>query len=282
VWTHSTSLASLTLASAFAGVLLHKLLLQAFVAAETQRQMHLDARRALRHRERLLRHAMRVETVGDLAGLVTHQLRNAFQVMMGHATLGSMGDDAERTRRLALVIEELANSRPLLDQLMSLAHPEEGEAAVKDLDVEVRAFFQRAERIMPANVRLVLESCQLGLSVLINPRGLEHALWNLVINARQAMPEGGTITLRTATAGDRAQIVVADTGSGIPAAIRARVFDPYFTTKPPGQGTGLGLAAVDRFVRASNGTIRLDSEVGSGTSFALDFPLLRAPVQRTA
>jgi signal transduction histidine kinase len=282
VWTHSASLALLTLASALAGLLVHALLLRALMAAEAQRQLNHDARRALRHRERLLRHAMRVETVGDLAGLVTHQLRNSFQVMMGHAALGAASDDAERARRLELVNEELANSRPLLDQLMSLAHPDEGEPAATDLDAEVRTFFRCAERIMPASIRLVFESCGRDLPVLVNPRGLEHALWNLVINARQAMPEGGTITLRTILLADQALIEVADTGSGIPPAIRPRVFDPYFTTKPPGQGTGLGLAAVDRFVRASNGSIGLDSEVGRGTCFRLGFPMLRASAVRTA
>jgi signal transduction histidine kinase len=282
VWTHTASLALLTLASALAGLLVHALLRRALMAAEGQRRLNQDARRALRHRERLLRHAMRVETVGDLAGLVTHQLRNSFQVMMGHAALGAASDDAECARRLALVSEELANSRILLDQLMSLAHPDEGEPAAADVDAEVRAFHLHAELIMPASIRLVFESCGRDLPVLVNPRGLEHALWNLVINARQAMPEGGTITLRTILMADQALIEVADTGSGIPPAIRPRVFDPYFTTKPPGQGTGLGLAAVDRFVRASNGSIALDSEVGRGTCFRLVFPLLRASAVRTA
>src|SRR5262249_44305781 len=104
----------------------------------------------------------------------------------------------------------------------------------------------------------------------------------LVINARQAMPEGGTITLRTILMADQALIEVADTGSGIPPAIRPRVFDPYFTTKPPGQGTGLGLAAVDRFVLASNRSIGRDREVGRGTCFRLGFRLLRGSAVRKA
>ena len=278
-WQHSASLAALTLSSALAGLVLHHLLRKALMVAETIRVQQQETQRALRHRERLLRHAMRVETVGDLAGMVTHQLRNAFQVMLGHATLGAMGDDADRQKRLALLGEELANARPLLDQLMALAHPDEGAPAAIDLEEEAREFHARAVRVMPANITLGLETCGHALPVLLNPRGLEHALWNLVINARQAMPDGGSITLRTSSQDGVARIAVVDTGHGIPPEIRDRVFDAYFTTKPVGQGTGLGLAAVDRFVRSSNGAVALDSEVGVGTTFALSFPLAPVPVQ---
>jgi signal transduction histidine kinase len=196
--------------------------------------------------------------------------------MLGHATLGAMGDDADRKKRLTMLGEELTNARPLLDQLMALAHPDEGAPMATDLDLELREFHARAIRVMPTNIALVLESCRRPLPVLLNPRGLEHALWNLVINARQAMPEGGSITLATASEGDVARISIADTGTGIAKDIRDRVFDAYFTTKPVGQGTGLGLAAVDRFMRSSNGSVALASEVGVGTTFTLSFPLVSA------
>ena len=273
VWQHSVSLASVTLASALAGLVAHHLLHSALLLLEMQRSLQQEAQRALRHRERLLRHAMRVETVGDLAGMVTHQLRNAFQVMLGHASLGALGDDADRVRRLALLTDELSNARPLLDQLMSLAHPDDGAPSLRDLDAELRIFHERAARIMPSNITLTLDSCGRELSVQINPRGLEHALWNLVINARHAMPEGGSITLRTAITGEEASLAITDTGGGIAEEIRDLIFDPYFTTKPIGQGTGLGLAAVDRFVRSSNGRIKLNSGVGLGSEFVLTFPL---------
>lgn len=224
-WQHSASLAALTLASALAGLVLHHLLRKALLVAESIRVQQQETQRALRHRERLLRHAMRVETVGDLAGMVTHQLRNAFQVMLGHATLGAMGDDVDRQKRLALLGEELANARPLLDQLMVLAHPDEGAPSAIDLEEEARDFHVRAARVMPANITLGLELCGHALPVLLNPRGLEHALWNLVINARQAMPDGGTITLRTSSQDGVARLAVVDTGAGIPPEIRDRVFD---------------------------------------------------------
>ena len=273
VWVHAASLSGLVLAGALAGALVHKLLHTALVNAEEQRQKQREAVAALRYREKLLRHAMRVETVGDLAGLVTHQLRNAFQVMLGHVSLGAVDEDGDSMRRLELVGETLQRSRPLLDQLMSLAHPEDGDSEFSDLNALLETFAERAARVMPTSVTLDFCGVDRALPILVNPRGLEHALWNLVINSRQAMPEGGALNLQCGVEDGQAFASVEDTGAGIPAEIQAKVFDPYFTTKLPGQGTGLGLAAVDRFVRASNGSVRLRSEPGAGTKLWLMFPL---------
>jgi len=275
VWLHATSLAAVTLAAALTGALVHKLLYAALANAEEQRQKQRESVAALRYRERLLRHAMRVETVGDLAGLVTHQLRNAFQVMLGHVTLGSADEVGDSIRRLELVGETLHKSRPLLDQLMSLAHPEDGDSELGDLNAFVGEFAERVARVMPTSIDLGFDGADGPLPVLINLRGLEHALWNLVINARQSMPEGGSLRLSTGMEEGLAFVSVEDSGDGIPADIQARVFDPYFTTKLPGQGTGLGLAAVDRFARANNGSVRLHSVVRVGTTIWLRFPLFQ-------
>lgn len=272
LWTHTTSLAAVTLASALTGVLVHKVLIAALLAAEVQRHKNLHSARALRYREKLLRHAMRVETVGDLAGLVSHQLRNAYQVMMGHVALGS-GAGEEATQRLRMIGEHLERTRPLLDQLMLLAHPDEGRTEPVDLEAEVRRFHAQASRLLPAATGITFEAAARPIPVLLNPRGLEHALWNLIVNARQAMPDGGSIRIGTAVHDGMGVLFVADTGCGMPRSILDRIFTPYFTTKPPGQGTGLGLAAVDRFVRACNGRITVESEEGKGTVFRLAFPL---------
>lgn len=277
VWTHTMSLAAVTLASALTGAVLHKLFLSALAAAEVQRRKIFDSRRALRHRERLLRHALRVETVGDLAGLVSHQLRNAYQVMMGHISLGEMGDDQERLHHLEQVGKMLQDSRPLLDQLMGLAHPDEGEATTVDLEALAHEFHARANRLMPATVAIELECCGHPLVAHLNPRGLEHALWNLVINARHAIEGRGTIRLVTELRGQQVAISVTDDGCGMPEDIRQRIFDPYFTTKPPGKGTGLGLVAVDRFVRGSKGSIEVETAIERGTTFRLVFPLHSVP-----
>ncbi len=282
LWIHTVSLSALTLASALTGALVHKVLLAALLAVEDQRRKNQDTARALRYRERLLRHAMRVETVGDLAGMVTHQLRNAYQVMLGHVSLAAMGDAVEAQRRLGLVAETLQQSRPLLDQLMSLAHPDEGDPEAGDLNDWVRRFYDRATCVLPSGIRVELALASQVLPVMLNPRGLEHTLWNLAINARHAMPEGGSLTLTTGEQDGLAFLAVADTGCGIEPEVQTRIFDPYFTTKAPGEGTGLGLAAVERFVRASQGHIQLRSKPGAGSTFVLFFPIHAAVTTRSA
>jgi two-component system NtrC family sensor kinase len=116
-------------------------------------------------------------------------------------------------------------------------------------------------------------------------RGIEHQLQqvflNLFLNARDAMPRGGWLSVATRVDGDRAIAEIADTGSGIPSEHLARIYDPFFTTKAIGRGTGLGLSITYGIVREHDGTIRCDSAVGQGTRFTLSLPLARAAA-RTA
>jgi signal transduction histidine kinase len=282
VWIHAASLSSVTLASALAGAIVNRLVFMTLLTAESQRRKNLESSRALRHREKLLRHALRVETIGDLAGMVCHQLRNTFQVLMGHVALGNEADDEERKRRMALIEETLQQSQPLLDQLMRMAHPDEGKTEVVDLAALLRQFERQAQLILPHNITLSCETPEQPLPALLNAHGMMHVLWNLAINARQAIKGEGSITLRCGQDRHQVWVEVADTGSGIPKDVQSRIFDPYFTTKPMGQGTGLGLTAVARFVRGSNGIVQVESEPGHGTVFRLRFPLLRESANRTA
>lgn len=282
LWLHSMSLMALTLGSALTGVLVHKVLVAALLVGEQHRQKQLEHARALRYREKLLRHALRIETVGDLAGLVSHQLRNAFQVMIGHVTLNQLDGDERSGERLRLVGEALEEARPLLDQLMALAHPDDGAVQAGDLNKWIAAFFERARRVMPAAITVEFVRCEEALPLQLDPRGLEHALWNLAINARHAMPDGGTLRLVTELADGHARLAVTDTGCGIAPDVQRRIFDPYFTTKPVGQGTGLGLTAVERFVRASQGKIEVQSELGLGATFVMHFPLVAVAAVHSA
>jgi signal transduction histidine kinase len=271
-WEHVTSLTAVVLASALAGAIVNRLVFTTLMTAEAQRRKNFESSRALRHREKLLRHALRVETIGDLAGMVCHQLRNTFQVLMGHVTIGGIGDDAERSRRLGLIEETLQQTRPLLDQLMRMAHPDESAAVDCDVGAIVRQFVDQARLVLPGAIRVVSECGEPLPGVQLDPNGLVHALWNLVINARQAIGAEGVITLRCGGDAHQVWIEVADTGCGMTPDVQARIFDPYFTTKPPGQGTGLGLTAVARFVRGSNGIVQVESELHRGTTFRLRFP----------
>lgn len=271
-WVHAISVTAVSLASALAGAIVNRLVFMALMTAESQRRKNFESSRALRHREKLLRHALRVETVGDLAGLVCHQLRNTFQVLLGHVTLGNMSDDEERKRRLTLIEETLQQTQPLLDQLMRMAHPDEGTNTSCDLSEILRQFQVQAERVLPSGIQATCEAPTEVPLVQINPHGLVHALWNLVINAKQAIDGEGAITMRCGSDRHQVWIEVSDTGPGMPEEVQERIFDPYFTTKPIGQGTGLGLTAVARYVRGSNGIIQVDSEIGRGTTFRMRFP----------
>jgi len=249
------------------------------LTAESQRRKNFESSRALRHREKLLRHALRVETIGDLAGMVCHQLRNTFQVLLGHVTLGGIADDAERVRRLKLIEVTLDESRPLLDQLMLMAHPDEGTTSQCDLGSVLQHFHEQARLVLPKSIDLECSLPDEPQLVMLNPRGLVHALWNLVINARQAIQSEGRITLRCIPSRHHVWIEVSDNGSGIAKELHERIFDPYFTTKPPGQGTGLGLTAVARFARSSNGAVAVESEPGRGATFRLQFPRAAREIQ---
>jgi len=282
MWVHSISLMALSLASALTGVLLHKVLVAALEAGARHRIEKLDTARALRQSEKLLRHALRVDTVGDLAGLVSHQLRNAFQVMIGHVTLNTLDGEERSSERLRMVGDALMQSRPLLDQLMRLAHPDDGVAEECDLAAWMVEFAERAVRVMPSSVEVKFEPCTEKMPVQLDLRGLEHALWNLAINARHAMDNGGTLTIGATIDDGMACVSVKDTGCGIPHDLQQRIFDPYFTTKPVGQGTGLGLTAVARFVLSSQGRIDVESEQGKGAKFVLRFPLVPAAASGAA
>ena len=271
-WVHTISLSAVSLGSALAGAIVNRLVFMTLMTAESQRRKNFESSRALRHREKLLRHALRVETVGDLAGLVCHQLRNTFQVLMGHVTLGSMSNDEERQRRFKLIEETLQQSQPLLDQLMRMAHPDVGASSSCDLAEVLRQFHVQAERVLPSGITVRCDAPGEAPLVQVNPHGLVHALWNLVINAKQAIEGEGQIELRCGSDRRQVWVEVADTGPGIPAEVQERIFDPYFTTKPIGQGTGLGLTAVARYVRGSNGAIEVESESGRGTTFRMRFP----------
>ena len=162
---------------------------------------------------------------------------------------------------------------------MDLAHPEDGAVETCDLGPWVAKFVERVRAVMPQAIEVRSESSSAPLPVAIDPRGLEHAMWNLAINAKHAMESGGVLTIVADAHEGAARIRVRDTGCGIPAEVQQSIFDPYFTTKPIGQGTGLGLTAVARFVLASRGVVELSSKVGEGTEFSLRFPISAARAQ---
>ncbi len=230
----------------------------------------------------LLEHALRVGTAGDLAALVAHQVRNQLQLIDGEAVLAQLDGAEGLAPRLRCIREATAKSADLMTQLLTLAHPGRGEVRHVDLSGQVVELAERLRGLLPQSIGLAVEPAIERVTVALDPRDLEHAVLNLVINAKHAMPDGGELVLTVRVGEEHVALTVRDTGCGIPPAMLEHVCKPYVTTKPRGEGTGLGLAAVRRFVEEAGGTLRVQSALGEGSAFEMRFPIARADGERDA
>ena len=234
--------------------------------------------------EQQLLHAEKMEAIGRLSAGVAHDFNNCLVVILGYADLLLMEreDDAPLTSSLTAIQEAGLRASALTRELLAFARRQAMEPEVVDFNQVVSGVEKMLRRLIGGDVELVTElDPALGL-VLIDPGRMEHVLVNLAVNARHAMPKGGRLTVRTAAidvrpgapaphadvpAGRWVQVTVADTGVGMDAETRARIFEPFFSTRKEGGGTGLGLATAYGFVAQSGGRIFVDSAPGKGARF---------------
>jgi PAS domain S-box-containing protein len=247
-----------------------------------------------RELETQLRQAQKIEAVGRLAGGVAHDFNNILGVILGHANLllrDLPGQRArERVEQVASAAERAAN---LTRQLLAFSRRQVFLARVVDLNRTVGGLVQMLERLVGEDVEVVFRPAAAG-RVRADVTQLEQALMNLAVNARDAMPAGGRLTIETSDAeldeafvrahagarpGRYLRIAVADTGQGMTPEVKARAFEPFFTTKETGRGTGLGLATTYGIVKQSGGFIYLESEPGRGTTFEIYLPSVDEPPQ---
>lgn len=246
-----------------------------------------------RHRslEDKFRQAERMETVGSLAGGIAHDFNNLMSVVLGYSELlmtDRAGDDPIRSD-LEQIHGAGLRAVELTRQLLAFSRQQMLEPKVVDMGEIVGDLEKMLRRLIGADIDLITSCTSAIGSVLIDPRQLEQVIINLAVNARDAMPSGGMITIQTSqvdldehyasnhagvTAGPHVMLAVSDTGNGMDKATQARMFEPFFTTKEQGKGTGLGLATVFGIVQQSGGTIWVYSEIGVGTSFKLYFPVV--------
>ena len=274
IWSSALPIAAVILATGLLGSIAHKVWTLAVRVEVEHRRRLAETVATLNDRETLLRHVMRGETIGGMASLVAHELRNQMQVISGYTTLGlqgALGTKDEFLQKVALAVRDATR---LMQQLMNLAHPGAGTVGLVDLNEICRKFGEDVRRLMPSGIAVEIEISDAPLVARLDPAGLDHALWNLVLNAKQAMDACGTLRIAARDSGAEVRLCVADNGAGIQAEHLPLIFKPYFTTKPKGEGTGLGLAAVDHFVRSAEGRVEVASEPGKGTEFTLVFPLL--------
>ena len=239
-----------------------------------------------RQLEEQVRQAQKMEAIGQLAGGIAHDLNNILSVILTYTEIisddlepgGHLRDDLDEIRRASQRAAELTR------QLLAFGRQQMLQPRIVDLGAIASGLGNMLGRLLGADVELVL---RLGAvdKVRADPGQIEQVIMNLVVNARDAMPEGGTLTVEVANTLDGAvgasgrfvMLAVSDSGDGIAPEIRDRIFEPFFTTKAMGKGTGLGLSTVHGIVTQSGGHVVLESELGHGTTFRVYLPRVDDP-----
>ncbi len=239
--------------------------------------------------EQRLRQVQKMEAVGHLTGGIAHDFNNILTVIIGMAEVleEELADNPAHSSGIRMISDAAARGAAVTKQLLAFSRQQPLQPRETDINalVEDTAKLLRSSLGEQVEMQLALEED--SWSALVDPNHLATALLNLAVNARDAMPEGGKLTLETGNVyldeayaaanhevrpGHYVMLAVSDTGTGMPANIRDRIFEPFFTTKETGKGTGLGLSMVYGFVKQSDGHIKVYSEEGQGTSVKLYLP----------
>ena len=219
-------------------------------------------------------HQDRLALIGQLAGGIAHDFNNLLFIILNYAGMLEESLGAPEARDDVKMISQAATSATeLVRQLLAFSRREAVKPKVIDVARLVGSMKKLLQRTVGPEIDLVVDVAALGHHVLIDPSQLEQIVMNLVVNARDAITGRGRITVRAGGSERCATIEVIDSGCGMPPEIAARVFEPYFTTKALGKGTGLGLATVHGIVQHAAGEITVASELGRGTTFRIALPL---------
>jgi signal transduction histidine kinase/ActR/RegA family two-component response regulator len=241
-----------------------------------------------KHLEDQLRQSNKLEAIGLLAGGVAHDMNNILSVVISYAALvaDELAPGDPRADDIREILRAGDRGRVLTRQLLAFSRQQVLEPVILDLGEVAGGVEKMLRRLIGEDVELVLELAPDLPKVKADPGQIEQVIMNLAINARDAMPRGGRLTLRTRdawldgglrtpvglAAGRYVELTVADTGKGMDAATRLRIFEPFFTTKERGRGTGLGLSTALGIVQQSGGAMEVESELGAGTSFRIYLP----------
>jgi two-component system, cell cycle sensor histidine kinase and response regulator CckA len=243
--------------------------------------------------ERQFLQAQKMEAIGRLAGGVAHDFNNLLTAILGFGELiqRQLPDDSQAAQDIKEVIHAGRSAAELTKQLLAFSRQQRIQPQIIDIDAVVQGMEGLLRRVIGEDIELLVHPST-GLDLVNADRAqIEQIVMNLVVNARDAMPTGGRLTIETghveldeayiaqhpgATTGSHVMIAVTDTGCGMDEQVRARIFEPFYTTKELGRGTGLGLSTVYGIVKQNRGSIWVYSEVGHGTAFKVYWPRIAA------
>jgi len=241
--------------------------------------------------EESLRHAQKMEALGQLTGGVAHDFNNLLMVISGGLQMFDRSADLERRNRLLRAMRQaVERGAGLTRQLLTFSRHQALQAQPVDLVRQVDGMRDMLDRSLSGDIKVSLHLPDTLWLVEVDPGELELVLLNLAVNARDAMPGGGTIEIRGENVpaldegglkGDFVSLSVVDSGTGMTDEVKARVFEPFFTTKDVGKGSGLGLAQAYGFARQSGGNVHIFSELGQGTEVRLMLPRCLKPLPAT-
>jgi len=246
--------------------------------------------------EEQLRQSQKMEAIGRLTGGIAHDFNNLLTAINGYSRilLQQVGTDGPIRKEIEGINDAGERAASLVNQLLTFSRKRVLEPKVINLNRVLLGIDMMLRRLIGEDIELTTFSAESLGSVKADPGQIEQVVVNLAVNARDAMPGGGKLTIETAnleiddrsvslhpvgSPGKYVTLRVSDTGCGMDVKIRSRVFEPFFTTKPPGKGTGLGLSTVYGIVKQSQGHIHLESVVGKGTTFMVYLPRVEAPAE---
>jgi PAS domain S-box-containing protein len=265
------------------------------------RELHCSFIRSIEERnllEEQFRQAQKMEAVGRLAGGVAHDFNNILMVISAYTELmqDRLSPDDELQNNVAQVLNAAKKAAGLTYQLLAFSRKQVLAPLIIDLNIVVEDTSKMIRRLIGEDIELKVSLSEALWRVKADQGQIVQVLMNLCVNARDAMREGGELRIETKKVsvdaeavksypalvpGDYAVLVVSDKGTGMTKEVQTHLFDPFFTTKEPGRGTGLGLSTVYGIVKQSGGYVLVDSELGQGSSFAIYFPAVDAPLTTT-
>jgi signal transduction histidine kinase/ActR/RegA family two-component response regulator len=235
--------------------------------------------------------ARKMEAIGLLAGGIAHDFNNLLTVILGRAELLRMSVEGRLASQVEAIAETAGHAAALTRQLLAFSRRQVVQPRIVDVNEAVERVERIVSRLIGEDVTITVALDPAAGRVLVDPAQLEQVLLNLAVNARDAMPRGGRLTIRTGSAdpakadasrplglapGWYVTLAMTDTGVGMDAATRTRIFEPFFTTKTLGKGTGLGLATVHGIVAQAGGQVAVESEPGEGATFTVYLPRVEA------